>query len=215
MENQKVCVGNTLESNKTGAIVDIVLTPYIDVCLILKQFSRENSLFIIDTTTNFFSELPDYVDDINNCIKTQTNLDNFNTFPSNDSFADFDINTQLEENVSFLKIFPCQSINKLLNIFRKLKNIMKGHLKCILLIDSICFVVDRQPFLVKQIMNEIWEVVYETKCTVFLINYLKISFDSGKAEFVPRMGEAYGKLVTNRVFVNKNEDLCDIAQFCP
>ena len=114
-----------------------------------------------------------------------------------------------------LKIFPCQSINKLLHIFLNLKNILNKHEKCILLIDSICFVVDRQPFFVKQIMNEIWNIVYKTKCTVFLINYLKINFDGGKTEFVPRMGQAYVKFVTNRVFVNRNEDLCDISQFCP
>ena len=40
-ENYQACFNNDFENNKTGAIIDIVLTPYVDACLILKQFTRD------------------------------------------------------------------------------------------------------------------------------------------------------------------------------
>ena len=171
-------------------IIDLVVKPHVDVVKIIQKIVIDEDLIVIDTMGGFLLKNINNVDII----------DDEEIFYCDDNV---DISHHIEDDQSSISsltstsIYLCQSITKLFKIF---KYIIKKKIKnFVLVIDSICFVADREPFVINNVMINLWNIVYKCNCTIILINHYRLEYKQNKLKCIPRMGNKYFKMVTKRI----------------
>ncbi|KAG0439139.1 hypothetical protein DMUE_2639 [Dictyocoela muelleri] len=132
-----------------------------------------------------------------------------NEFKSNEPHIFIDTKGNLSYKNKTIEIFDIEEFkNTIVNIIIQYKDERKKYKdndekkknndeKFVLFIDSMTFFADNYNFsTIIEIYGLIWEVIYETNCTVVAINHYKMIT---KNNFVPRLGISWYRIISYRI----------------
>lgn len=183
---------------KRNCIIDIVVKPHMSVIAIVKKLFAAANIKVIDTIGNFFVEEQEKDVGADNCTISSFN-DCFSDEEKEDSNLSFE--TEHEDNFATKRVFPCQSVSQLYKILDMFKHQITKNVNTTIVFDSICFIYDTQPFLLKNVMLKLWDLIYNNNCTVVLINHFKIKYENGQVKHFYRMNSVYENYITQRIVV--------------
>ena len=80
-----------------------------------------------------------------------------------------------------------------------------------LFIDSIALYVDtirevESESMVKKLYNKLWELIYDRRVTIVVINHFKVKRDPIYCRITPRLGFSWYKMCSYRIFVSRNKE---------